>query len=175
MNTGNHSLSDMSKLEEGAREAAQKAIVRAEDVAEQVVDSTKETTKCATEKAKEMYHSAAVKAEVTLANTKEYVRSNPVPVLLGAIAFGAALGYVVMAARRKQTFGERYADEPMVAVREALLGALAPVTQRVHDGYDTARDGAGKAMHRLHRLGIGHCANSFSDRISRIGNNLKFW
>jgi hypothetical protein len=122
-----------------------------------------------------MYHSATLKAEDTLVTSREYVRRNPVPVVLGAIAFGVAIGYTLMMARRKPTFGERYADEPLVAVREAILGALAPVTQRVHKGYDSARDGAGKVMERVHHFGPGHTVESFSDRIGRIGNNLKFW
>ena len=55
---------------------------------------------------------------------------------------------------------------------EAFLGALAPVAQRVHDGYDSARDGAGKMLDRVHG---GHAGSSISDQIGRIGNNLKFW
>jgi hypothetical protein len=86
-----------------------------------------------------------------------------------------AIGYMVMMIRRKSTFGERYADEPLVAVREAILGALAPVTQRVHKGYDSARDGAGKAMDRAYGFDSGRTVNSLSHQIGRIGNNLKFW
>lgn len=146
-----------------------------EDMAEEVVDATKHKFQRATDSAKEMYLSAAVKAEESLESSKEYVRRNPVPVVLGALAFGAALGYLLQSAVRKQTFSEHYADEPMSAVRDAILGALSPVTQRVHDGYDLARDGAGKAMDRLHRIGTRHNGNSISDRFGRIGNNLKFW
>lgn len=151
------------------------AIVVAEDMTKEVVDATKLKFRRATESAKEMYHTAAVKADETLETSKEYVRRNPVPVVLGAVAFGAALGYLLQAALRKQTFSERYADEPMSAVRDAIFGALSPVTQRVHDGYDKARDGAGKAMDRLHQIGTRHIGNSFSDRVGRVGNNLKFW
>lgn len=147
-----------------AREAADRAGVTAHELTD--------TAKRAGDTAKDFYHTAAVKAEETLEISKDYVRRNPVPAFLGAIAVGAALGYMVMMARRKPTFGERYADEPMVAVRDAILGALAPVTHRVHSGYDSALDGAGKAMDRMHRFGSG---NSFSHRIGRIGNNLKFW
>jgi ElaB/YqjD/DUF883 family membrane-anchored ribosome-binding protein len=153
-----------SQLTEVAREVAHRASDAAKEVAERTTLS-----------AKELYQSAAVKAEDTLAISKEYVRRNPLPVLLGAVAVGAALGYMVMMSRRKPTFGERYADEPMVAVREAILGALAPVTQRVHNGYDSALDGAGKAMDRIHRFSSGRAAHSFSDRLGRIGENLKFW
>ena len=97
------------------------------------------------------------------------------PVVLGAVALGAAVGYLFLTARRNPTFRERYADEPMVAVRDAILGALAPVTQRIHNGYDSALDGAEKTMNRVHRFNSGHVAHSVSDRIGRIGENLKFW
>ncbi|MES2981059.1 MAG: hypothetical protein V4727_02005 [Verrucomicrobiota bacterium] len=144
-------------------------------MAEEAMGATKDKVQRAADSAKEMYHTAAVKAEETLEISKDYVRRNPVTVVLGAVAFGAALGYLLQASMRKQTFSERCANEPMSAVRDAILGALSPVTQRVHNGYDMARDGAGKAMDRLHRIGSRHAGNSFSDRVGRISNNLKFW
>lgn len=167
---------------DAAREIAQRATFAAKDVTGAVDDvvgdvtnATKDAAKRATDTAKDMYQSAALKAGETLATSKEYVRRNPVPVVLGAIAFGAAVGYMLMMARRKPSFSERYADEPLVAVRDAVLGALAPVAQRVHKGYDSARDGAGKVMERVHGFGPGRNVESFSDQIGRIGNNLKFW
>ncbi len=153
---------------EAAREAAEKASISAHEV----TDAAKDAAKRAGETAKHIYQLSAVKAEETLAISKDYVRRNPVPVFLGAVAVGAALGYMVMMSRRKPTFSERYAEEPMIAMRDAILGALAPVTQRVHSGYDSAIDGAGKAMHRL---SSGRTAHTLSDRFGRIGENLKFW
>lgn len=146
-----------------------------EDAAGDVIDATKAAARRATDTAKDVYESAALQAGDALATSKEYVRRNPVPVVLGAIAFGAALGYLLLVPRRKPTFSERYADEPLAAVREAILEALAPVTQRVHKGYDSARDGAGKVMDRVHIAGSGHAAESISDQIGRIGSHLKFW
>lgn len=171
MNTLSHTGKTSSQLQE----ASKIAIENVEDMAEEIADTTKDKIQRAGDSVREMYHTAAVKAEETIETSKEYVRRNPVPVVLGAIVFGAALGYMLQSALRRQTFGERYAEEPMSAVRDAILGALSPVTQRVHDGYDMARDGAGKAMDRLHRMGTSHMSNSFSDRVGRIGNNLKFW
>ncbi len=89
--------------------------------------------------------------------------------------FFADLGYLLIVPRRKPTFSERYADEPMAAVREVILEALAPVTQRVHKGYDSARDGAGEAMDRVHSVVSGRNGDSLSNQIGRIGSNLKFW
>ncbi len=146
-----------------------------EDVVNDVTNTTKNTVNRAAEKAKNIYQSAAMKAEDTLATSKEYVRRNPVPVVLGAVAFGVAIGYMLMMARRKPTFSERYVDEPLGAVREALLGAFTPVAKRVHKGYDSALDGAEKVMDRVHSFGPRRTCNSFSDQIGRVGNNLKFW
>jgi ElaB/YqjD/DUF883 family membrane-anchored ribosome-binding protein len=167
---------------DAAREASQKATVAAkdltgvvQDVAKEVANATKDAAHRATDTAKEIYQSAALKAGDTLATSKEYVRQNPVPVILGAIAFGAAVGYLLVMARRKPTFSERYADEPLAAVREAIVSALAPVAQRVHEGYDAARDGAGKVMGRVHRVGSGRTCDSLSEQLGRFGNNLKFW
>lgn len=167
---------------DAARETAQKAGVVAKDltgavehVAGDVADATRDVARRAADSARESYQSAVLKAGDTLATSKDYVRRNPVPVVLGAVAFGAALGYLLMMARRKPTFRERYADEPLVAVREAILGALAPVAQRVHEGYDSARDGAGKAIERVHGFGTGRPGDSVADQLGRIGNHLKFW
>jgi ElaB/YqjD/DUF883 family membrane-anchored ribosome-binding protein len=193
MSTDLHPEPTINQLSEAARESARRAAdtVRetakraaatandvtgaVEDVAGEITDASCDAARRATDTVKEMYHSATLRAEDTLATSREYVRRNPVPVVLGAIAFGVAIGYTLMMARRKPTFGERYADEPLVAVREAILGALAPVTQRVHKGYDSARDGAEKVMDRMHNFGPGSTVDSFSDRIGRISNNLKFW
>lgn len=171
MNHSSHTESNLVRI----KEVSNDAIVLAEDLTEEAIDATKDKLHRAGESVKEMYHSATVKADETLQASKEYVRRNPVPVVLGAIALGAAFGYVLQQALRKQTFSERYADEPMSAMREALLSALSPVTHRVHDGYDMVRDSAGSAMKRMHHMGKGHMGNSFSDRVCRMGNNLKFW
>lgn len=144
-----------SKVEEG--------FGRTRNYAQHAAAATMDAAHRTTDKAKDIYQSATLKAEDTLATSKEYVRRNPVPVVLGAIAFGAAIGYLIVSARRKPTFGERYVDEPLGAVREAILTALAPVSQRVHDSYDSARDNAGRTVHSL------------SGQIGRVGSNLKFW
>lgn len=129
----------------------------------------------ATDKASEMYESAAQRAEDTLTTSKDFVRRNPVPVVLGALAIGAAIGYLIVRGRHKPTFGERFADEPLASVREVILSALAPVSQRVHDGYDSARDGVGNVLDRVSHFHPRRVTDSLSDRIGRVGSNLKFW
>lgn len=155
MNTEIHSRSS-NQLPKSAREIAQQATVAAHNVTGVVEDLVKETYQTMLSKLDEDvdrtkgYAQQAVDAsKETLTASKEYVRRNPVPVVLGAVAFGAAVGYMLVLALRKQTFGERYVDEPLVGVREAFLGALAPVAHGVHKGYDSARNGAEKAMERV--------------------------
>lgn len=141
----------------------------------QLPEAAKEAAHRTTETAKEWYQSAALKTSDTLATSKDYVRRNPLPVVLGAVAFGATICYTLMHTRRKPTFGERFADESLDTVREAILGALTPMAQVVHDGYDSARDSVGKAMHQAHGFGIQRTCGNLSDRLCRVGSNLKFW
>jgi len=170
------------KAADGARETAQRAAAIAkdvtndvEDLTEDVVDTTRNAARRARGTAKDIYHSAALKAGDTLAASKQYVRRNPVPVVIGAIAIGAAIGYLIMNARRKPTFSKHLVEEPLVAVRGTLRSALAPVSQRVHEGYESARDGMGKTMNRVQRLKPGRAVDLFSKRIGRVGSNLKLW
>lgn len=156
-----------SKVEEGVQST--------QGYAQHAMEDTKDAAHRVTDSAKEIYHSAAQKSGEKLSASKEYMRQNPVPVLLGALALGAAIGYIIMSNRRKPTFVDRFADEPLNSVRDTILTAFAPVSQRVHDGYDSARDGVGKVIDRAHNIGSGRSADSISDRIGRIGNNLKFW
>lgn len=161
-------VEDISRWAEGAANDATRAVGEVMDAAEDAVNRTSEN-------AKALYESAALKAGDVLEVSKDYARRNPGTVVLGAIAFGAAIGYLLLTPRRKPTFRERYADEPLAAVREAILEALSPVTQRVHQGYDSARSGAGKVMDRVHDAGKGGRGDSLSDQVGRIGSHLKFW
>lgn len=182
VNTDIYSNPSIKQLSKDAKEIAQRTDVGAKDlsgvveeVAKEVAGATKDAAHRATETAKGMYQSVALKAKDTLATSKEYVSRNPVLVVLGAIAIGATIGYMILSARRKPTFSEQYEKAPLGAVREAILTVLTPVWQRVHGGYDSARDGVGKAMNRVNRAKSGPSTDSLSDRIGRIGSNLKFW
>jgi hypothetical protein len=164
MSTDIHFKPSMNQLPEAAGE-----FVR------QTADAAGETVQHATDVAKDMYQSAAQKAGDTLAISKEYVRQNQVLVVVGALAFGVAICYMLVAARRKPTFCERYVDEPLDSAHKAILSALAPVVHRLDEGFDSARNGAGKAMERIHRINPGRTVDSLSEQIGRVGSNLKFW
>ena len=55
----------------------------------------------------------------------DYIRKNPVPVVLGAAAFGIAIGYLIVANRREDTFQERYVNEPLENASDALSSSFA--------------------------------------------------
>lgn len=154
---------------------AEEGVERTKEYAQHAVDATKDATHRATDTARDMYQSAALRAEDTLTTASEYVRQNPVFVVVGAFAFGAAIGCMLMMARRQPTFRELYVNEPLDAAHKAILAALVPVAHHLHEGYDLARHGAGQAMDRVHRFNPGHTLDSLSGQIGRVGSNLKFW
>lgn len=193
MSTDIRSEAPASKVSEGAEDIAHQAVNAARETASRaaaiageivdvvkgadgiVADAAKDAAKGLTDAAKDIHRSAVLTVGDTLQAARDSVRRNPWPVVMANVALGALIGYLLTTARRKPTFAERYADEPAAAVREAILGAFAPVAQRAHAGYDWARESAGKAMDRAHGLGSGRNGDSLSHRIVRIGNHLKFW
>ncbi len=104
----------------------------------------------------------------SLSHTKEYARKNPMPVLFGALALGAAVGCVIALTRREEpSLRERFVDQPLSDFREAVYAALAPVSERLHDDYASARKGAERTL--------AHTGNSLSNQLGRVSRNLKFW
>lgn len=188
-----HSDQPMNQLSEAARETARrvseaadetskKATATAKDisslvegVATDVLYVTKDALKGATDSAKDIYQSAAVKVEDTLETSRSYVRQSPLLVVAGAVALGAAIGCLLMMGRRKQTLGERYAERPLSAARDAIVSALTPIAQRLHTDCDSARNGAGVVMDRMSSIGSKYKQGSLSHQIGRIGSNLRFW
>lgn len=182
MNKDFQTTPDASQLQEAAKELARRATDAAGETANRATIAAKDVTGAVkhaatdiSDAAKEMYQSAAVKAEDTLSTSKQYIRENPILVVAGALALGAAIGCLLVMGRRQPTFRQRCVDEPLGSAREAILAAIAPVAQRLHDGYDSARDGAGKAMDRVHRFNAGRTVDSLTGQIGLAGSNLKFW
>jgi len=182
VSTDIHPDPSVKQLPEAARDAARALAAKAEEgvehtrgLAHHALDATRNAAHRATNTAREVCQSAALKAGDTLETSKEHVRRNPVSMLFGALVIGAAIGYVVMSARRKPTFSKWHVEEAPHAVRDAILTALAPVSKRVHGGYESACDGVGKAIDRVHGYQRGRAVDSMADRIGRVGSNLKFW
>jgi ElaB/YqjD/DUF883 family membrane-anchored ribosome-binding protein len=73
---------------QAAKDAAERGIAATKDAAQQV----KGICHSAAVRAEDMYHTAAVRAEDTFVQSKQYVRDNPLPVVLGAFTLGLTLG-----------------------------------------------------------------------------------
>jgi len=174
MSTESQSTPSLTQLPD-PEEAARRATAAAKKYAQHAVDVTNDACHRVADTGKNICQSAGLKVEDTLAISKEHVRHNPVLVVVGALAFGTALGCLLMMARRQPTFRGRYVDTALDSARGAILAALAPVAQRVHGRYDSARDGAEKVMDCAHRFNPGRSVNSLSGQICRVGSNLKFW
>jgi ElaB/YqjD/DUF883 family membrane-anchored ribosome-binding protein len=166
------------------KRTAQELTDAARDVAQRATDTAKELAHSATTAAKDVMHQASdvvhqasdaaraccttvsTKVEDGISHAQERLQQNPLAIVLGAVAVGIAIGCALALSRRAPTFRERFADDPVHATRDTLYAALAPVAQRLHEGYGSA----GKAFNGLHRAG-----DSWANHLDRVGGNLKFW
>lgn len=121
-----------NRFTDTAKDTAQHAADIAKDVTQGVTEAAKGAVQQATDGAREIVQTVSAKVEETLARTKEYVRLNPTPVLLGALSIGAALGLMALMKRRQEpTFRERFVSEPLDTARKAIYAALAPLAHRM--------------------------------------------
>lgn len=97
-----HQAPDMPRLDQPRQVAS--------EIAQQVTDTVKDATQHATQAAKDLYQSAATRAEDTLVQSKQYVSANPMAVVLGAFALGLTLGCTLGLSHHRQepTIRERF-------------------------------------------------------------------
>jgi hypothetical protein len=171
MTTESHSIPLIQKPGNSAEDADR---THSEDI-DEGVDHMADSAHRVIHSAKNVCQNTVGRAVETLQRTKECANRHPVSIVLVAVVFGAAMGYVMVGTRRKRSFSERYVEEPLDTLRDAILTALSPVTRRVHQGYDAALDGVDKALHRAHCHQHGTSSCSVSDRVARVGQKLKFW
>jgi ElaB/YqjD/DUF883 family membrane-anchored ribosome-binding protein len=50
----------------------------------------------------------------------ESIRKNPIPSVIGGIAFGLAVGYLISSGRQPASFQKRYVDEPLEQANDVL-------------------------------------------------------
>ncbi len=105
---------------------------------------------------------------------KEMVTRNPVPTVLGALVFGAAVGYLVYSRREHLSLPDRFVRETEAFGRR-LSHAPDRISSLFHDGVEMASTGAGKASDYLHDLPTRDVLDSISGSLNRICNRLKFW
>ncbi|MDP1587744.1 MAG: hypothetical protein Q8M07_08385 [Prosthecobacter sp.] len=108
MNTDLH-MPSLDQLPQAAKDMAQQATHAAKEAAQRGFAATKDAAQHATQAAKDIYQSAATHAEDTLVQSKQYVRENPLPVVLGAFTLGLTLGCLMGLSRHHEpTFRERF-------------------------------------------------------------------
>ena len=92
-----------------AKDAAQRGLDATKDAAQHAGQAAKDLYQSAASRAEDIYHSAAARAEDTLVQSKQYVRENPVPVVLGAFAVGLTLGCLMgLSHHHEPTLRERF-------------------------------------------------------------------
>ena len=52
------------------------------------------------------------------------IRKNPVPAVVGAAVFGAAICYLILSGRHEATFRERYVDAPLADAGDHINASL---------------------------------------------------
>lgn len=70
--------------------------------------------------ATEASHAICSEAEHLLACASERIRQNPVPIVVGAVAFGIAIGYLIVASKHTPTFQEQFVNEPLDQATDAI-------------------------------------------------------
>jgi ElaB/YqjD/DUF883 family membrane-anchored ribosome-binding protein len=141
---------------------------------QQLPQRAREVAEHTREVVQEKYQQVRANAEQGLAAGETYVREHPLPTVLGALALGTLIGFAIGVSRREETLSERMSEHPLQVIRDAVITALSPAADRIHDTYDHARDSASKAFDRAGRS-TARCTDSWLHSLSRAGNSLKFW
>lgn len=68
-------------------------------------------------------------AEHLLACASDRIRQNPVPIVVGALAFGVAIGYLIVAGRHTPTFQERYVNEPLDQAADTIGSTVSRLVE----------------------------------------------
>lgn len=106
---------------------------------------------------------------------KDLIVRNPVPTVLGALVFGAAVGYLIYSRREEETTISNRIARDVDTLRSRLSNAPGRISSLFHDGMDRAATGAEKASEYIHDLPTRDVLNSISNSLNRIGSRLKFW
>ncbi|MDH4477477.1 MAG: hypothetical protein QE274_13475 [Verrucomicrobiaceae bacterium] len=111
------------------------------------------------------------RVEDTVLRAKGYVQQNPLPVVVGSLVLGAAIGCLVAVSRR-QSLKERFTHDPVNTAREILYAALEPMGRRLDHGVDAVSDGAERAVRNVRDYMPFHSRDSWGRQMVR---HLRFW
>lgn len=94
----------------------------------EILDRTGQPIRQATTEAS---HAISNEAMQVLSSASERIRKNPVPIVVGAVAFGIAIGCLIMSGRHQATFQERYVDEPLGQATDAICSTVGRLLENL--------------------------------------------
>lgn len=127
--------------------------------ATRVMDEVKARTSDARAQADEMFHRG-----------EDYVRENPVPVVIGAFVAGLLVG-LALSRRHEPTARERYVDEPLQQAKDLLYAALTPVAKQLQTQYGAVRSAGKKVADEIGDFDLGEHVHPIAEQARR----WKFW
>jgi ElaB/YqjD/DUF883 family membrane-anchored ribosome-binding protein len=161
---------------ENAAEESQQGFEQAERTAEGLAAKVRHKAEQVSDEVRQRAEQVRQSAGEAVHRGEEYVRENPVPVVIGALAVGVVIGAMFAFGRRDEiTARERYLDEPMHHARDVLYGVLAPVAKELRDRYGAVRSSANAAADRLHEFDPADSIDPLLKQARRFSKRLKFW
>ncbi len=156
-------------------EAALLTIMNTETLTDEILpkltDATRDAAHQVSDTVKEACHTMSNRVEDTVLRAKGYVQQNPLPVVVGSLVLGAAIGCLVAVSRR-QSLKERFTQDPVNTAREILYAALEPMGRRLDHGVDAVSDGAERAVRNVRDYMPFHSRDSWGRQMVR---HLRFW
>lgn len=156
-------------------EAALLTIMNTETLTDEILpkltDATRDAAHQVSDTVKEACHTMSNRVEDTVLRTKGYVQQNPLPVVVGSLVLGAAIGCLVAVSRR-QSLKERFTHDPVNTAREILYAALEPMGRRLDHGVDAVSEGAERAVRNVRDHLPFHSRDSWGRQMVR---HLRFW
>lgn len=138
-------------------------------------DRATEAYGVARERTQQALHTAKDKTNEALTHSGNYVKENPIPALLGALAVGIVVGVLISRKEEERTFRQRFAEDPVNTARGAVFAALAPIAEKLHDQYDMARSGAQHAVDRINTRQNRRAVDDILSQARRTASQFKFW
>ena len=113
-----------------------------------MTDSTSSTSETnASERATSTWETTKTGVTDTVTSGEELLRKNPVGAVLGALAIGVAIGYLV--SQREPTRRERYIDQPLEDLQSLVRTLADRATKQAGRGSDAAAGAVESLLARI--------------------------
>ncbi len=117
-------------------------------------------------RAKETWETVQHRTGEVMHDGVTYVRENPIPIIIGALALGMTLG--LLGGRREPTFRERYIEEPLHESRGMLLGALLALGAMFRNFFRSTSSGAEHLGHKVSEMDFRGSVAPLSKAAKRV-------